>query len=238
MQQFVYIQVVPLYLRSDAHIFAYFQKFKEEVDALTGRHLVVAVPDGVEAGDPQVFGRYFSEQGTRYPGLKRSDLPCLWIEDGNKNHAIVRIPNDPGDPSRMIKILADEAENAKSAGDLAQTLRKKHSDIFIETSPWFAELDRLVREATMSKSMEKLIAVCFGAVFIVAILAMAVFYPAPTAFQYTVFRIVLAIAAGGFASMIPGFLQVTVSNYVRAGGALAVFVIVYFFSPAALVANP
>jgi hypothetical protein len=34
--------------------------------------------------------------------------------------------------------------------------------------------------------------------------------------------------------MIPGFLSVQVSTWLRAGGALAVFVIVYFYSPAAL----
>jgi hypothetical protein len=91
---------------------------------------------------------------------------------------------------------------------------------------------------SMSKETEKLIAVLFGAAFIISILVMAVVFPQPTSFQYAVFRIVLAIAAAGFVSMTPGFLEVTVSNSVRAGGALGVFAVVYFFSPAALVANP
>jgi hypothetical protein len=34
--------------------------------------------------------------------------------------------------------------------------------------------------------------------------------------------------------MIPGFIEVEISNLVKAGGALAVFVIVFFFSPAQL----
>jgi hypothetical protein len=62
--------------------------------------------------------------------------------------------------------------------------------------------------------------------------------PQPTSFQYTFFRVVLAAAAAGFVSMTPGFIQVKVSNWLRAGGALGVFVVVYFFSPAVLVANP
>jgi hypothetical protein len=87
----------------------------------------------------------------------------------------------------------------------------------------------------MSKANEKILAFGFGVVFIVILLLIAIFFPNPTDFQYTVFRIVLALAAGGVAAMIPGFLRVDVSNYIRAGGALGVFVIIYFFSPAALV---
>lgn len=90
----------------------------------------------------------------------------------------------------------------------------------------------------MSKNAEKLIAVLFGAAFLVALLVLAVVFPTPTAFQYAVFRIVLSVAAAGFVSMTPGFLNVQIGNWLRAGGALAVFAVVYFFNPAALVANP
>jgi hypothetical protein len=67
---------------------------------------------------------------------------------------------------------------------------------------------------------------------------LAIAFPLPPPFQYTVFRVVLAVAAAGFISMTPGFIQVTISNWLRAGGAIGVFVVVYFFSPVALVANP
>jgi hypothetical protein len=87
---------------------------------------------------------------------------------------------------------------------------------------------------TMLKSDEKKLAYIFGVVFVVVLLVIAVFIPSPSAFQYTVFRIVLALAAAGVAAMIPGFLQVQVSTWLRAGGALAIFVIVYFYAPAAL----
>src|SRR5205807_1504792 len=69
-------------------------------------------------------------------------------------------------------------------------------------------------------------------------LALTVFIPNPTTSQYTVFRIVLALAAAGVAALIPGLLEVEVSPAVRAGGAIAVFAIAFFFSPAALVTNP
>jgi hypothetical protein len=66
---------------------------------------------------------------------------------------------------------------------------------------------------------------------------LAIAFPAPTAFQYTVFRIVLALAAAGVGALVPGFLEIRYKSMIRAGGALAMFVIIYFVSPAALVAD-
>ena len=86
----------------------------------------------------------------------------------------------------------------------------------------------------MSKFAERIAAFAFGVVFVAVLLVLAVAFPNPTPFQYTTFRIVLALAAGGIAAMIPGFLAVNVSTWLRAGGALAVFAIVYFYSPAEL----
>jgi hypothetical protein len=71
---------------------------------------------------------------------------------------------------------------------------------------------------------------------------LAVIFPQPTPFQYTVFRIVLALAGAGIAALIPGFIEVAIElaykNVIRAGGALGVFIVLYFFSPASLVATP
>ncbi|EAR61994.1 hypothetical protein [Neptuniibacter caesariensis] len=86
----------------------------------------------------------------------------------------------------------------------------------------------------MKKSTEKLLAYLFGVIFVIAILVIAIFIPSPKPFQYEVFKIVLAIATAGVAAFIPGFLNVQVGSWVRAGGAIAVFVIVFFFSPAKL----
>ena len=87
----------------------------------------------------------------------------------------------------------------------------------------------------MTKGQQQVAAFGFGCVFVVVLLTLAVVVPSPTAFQYTVFRIVLALAAAGVAAMVPGFLTVAVGTAVRAGGALGVFVVVFFFSPAGLV---
>jgi len=93
----------------------------------------------------------------------------------------------------------------------------------------------------MTKVAQKVTALCFGVfgvAFVVSLLALAIYFPSPTAFQYVVFRTVLALAAAGVALMVPGFLQVTVANWLRAGGALAVFVVVYFYNPAELLVKP
>jgi hypothetical protein len=54
--------------------------------------------------------------------------------------------------------------------------------------------------------------------------------------QFEILRTVLALAGGGIAAVIPGFLDVdlktTTKLALRAGGALAVFVVLYFWSPA------
>jgi len=90
-------------------------------------------------------------------------------------------------------------------------------------------------DVATSAGYERIAVFAFGVVFVVALLVLAIAFPEPTAFQYTVFRIVLVLAASGVAAFVPGFLEVDVRNWVRAGGAIAVFVIIYFFSPVGLV---
>ena len=87
----------------------------------------------------------------------------------------------------------------------------------------------------MTKGSERKAAFAFGVLFVAVLLGLAVVFPEPTAFQYTVFRIVLSLAAAGVAALVPGFLEVNVSTWVRAGGALGVFVVVYFYNPATLI---
>ncbi len=85
-------------------------------------------------------------------------------------------------------------------------------------------------------SSQIIIAFIFGATFVVALLVLAIVRPTPSPFQFLVFRITLSLAAAGVAAMIPGFINLEVSPSVglviRAGGALAIFVIVFFFNPA------
>jgi VIT1/CCC1 family predicted Fe2+/Mn2+ transporter len=87
-----------------------------------------------------------------------------------------------------------------------------------------------------SGHLNQILAYVTGVVFIVAILVIAIFIPNPTHFQAQVFAVVLALAAGGFATSLSGMLKVDMKLSKRvaigATGALAVFTIVYFFTPA------
>ena len=89
----------------------------------------------------------------------------------------------------------------------------------------------------MTKKLQQRLVAAFGIVFVVALLVLALAIPNPTPFQYVVFRVILTLAVAGVAAMLPGFLAVSVPNWLRAGGALAVFVIVYFYNPASLIVS-
>lgn len=91
-----------------------------------------------------------------------------------------------------------------------------------------------------NRSLQTLLAFVFGVLFLTAILILATLFPTPTKTQYEIFRIVIALAAGGVGAVVPGLLDLEMNLGVtehqklaiRAGGALAVFIIVYFYSPA------
>ncbi len=125
------------------------------------------------------------------------------------------------------------------AGESARenhVVRRMEGDRLVDTS------NTASRENSHSRNVWIRLAFWFGVVFVIAILILAVAIPTPTAFQYLVFRIVLALAAAGVASTIPGFIELKINPgakfLIHAGGALAVFAIVYFQSPAKLVSNP
>jgi hypothetical protein len=77
----------------------------------------------------------------------------------------------------------------------------------------------------------------FGVTFLTTMLVIAILIPRPTDPQMLIFRIVVSIAVAGIGAVIPGFLIVNIPPYVRAGGALALFAIVYMINPPALVSD-
>ncbi len=97
---------------------------------------------------------------------------------------------------------------------------------------------QVLQQIILPKATQQRFAFLFGIAFLVVMVVIAIRFPNPTAFQYTIFRTVLSLAAAGVAAMIPGFITVSVSRWIRAGGALAVFAVVYFYNPAALVTSP
>ena len=77
----------------------------------------------------------------------------------------------------------------------------------------------------------------FGFIFVLIMILIAFILPQPSEFQHLIFRIVLALAASGIGALVPGLLTIRFKNFLRAGGALAIFAIVYFFNPATLVTS-
>ncbi len=82
---------------------------------------------------------------------------------------------------------------------------------------------------------ERIAAVAFGVVFIGLLIFIAWRSPDPSGFQIFVYRAVLSVAAAGIGAFLPGFLTVNVPPYVKAGGAMALFAIVFFVNPPDLI---
>jgi hypothetical protein len=74
-----------------------------------------------------------------------------------------------------------------------------------------------------------------GIAFLVTILLLAIAFPSPTPFQYEVFKVVFALSCAAFASAIPGLLDFRVGHIIKASGATAVFIVLYFNTPAQLI---
>lgn len=72
----------------------------------------------------------------------------------------------------------------------------------------------------------------FGVVFLIAVIAIAIFLPNPTGLQYVIFRLVASLSAAGVVAVMSGFIEVKFGSWLRAGGALAVFAAVFWTNPA------
>lgn len=87
-----------------------------------------------------------------------------------------------------------------------------------------------------ARRLEAGLAFLFGCIALGAVLWLAFRGQGLSDQQFEILRIVLALAGGGVGAVLPGFLDVTVEAAtklaLRAGGALAVFVALYFWSPA------
>jgi hypothetical protein len=79
--------------------------------------------------------------------------------------------------------------------------------------------------------VKALIAFVFGAIFIITILAFATIVKDPSSTAIWTYRVILALAAGGVAAILPGFIDVKYKSFVQAGGAVGVFVLVLMAFP-------
>jgi hypothetical protein len=77
-----------------------------------------------------------------------------------------------------------------------------------------------------------------GVFFMLILLTLAISISQPTIWQYTLFRTILSLAAGGIAALLPGDFEFKFKNIVRATGALGVFVFVFMQNPAQIAGVP
>src|SRR5271165_2574154 len=97
-------------------------------------------------------------------------------------------------------------------------------------------MNRRSAQPAPTHRLEMGLAFAFGCVAIGVVLWLAFRAETLNQQQFEILRIVLALAGGGVGAVIPGFLDVSMKAgaklALRAGGALAVFVVLYFWSPA------
>jgi hypothetical protein len=84
---------------------------------------------------------------------------------------------------------------------------------------------------------EKIFMAATGVIFLLILLAIAIWVKDFNNLNIMIFRTVLALVGGAFAAVaIPGLLEIK-TGFVRATGAAAVFGVIFFFNPPALVQN-
>ena len=225
-----FFQAIPLYRPSDEKVANYIRHYRKELGDLTGDDLNVVLIDALGRAETDWMKTVFAGDrvSPRYPGLTRTDLPCLWFEDGLGGHAVIRLENANLAIADLLAGVTQACVGAASAAEVAARFNLWADSKNLDKSAYLG----LLREQMMRKSTERLIATLFGVAFVAALLVLAVFIPNPTQSQADTFRIVLSIAAAGFVSMVPGFLDVSIGGWARAGGALAVFLLVFLVNPA------
>lgn len=113
MSDLEYVQAIPLFTGADSEAFKYFNEHKNEIDALTGSELLIALPDTVKQGDSNDV--YSAVGSKRYPGLKLTDLPCLWVEPAGSEPFGVSIPTQQSEIVKMMRHLTQSVKDSKTA---------------------------------------------------------------------------------------------------------------------------
>lgn len=226
-----------------------FQPWLDEVDLLPGQHWADEIPKAVRNSDVVIV--CLSRASVSKVGFVQKEIKlALDVADMQPEGSIFLIPLKleecdvperlrdwqwvdyfkPDGHERLVRSLEYRAKYALTQ----QPDRTQQENHLTHTSELHAQ-----RPPTIPNTKtERLGAFAFGVCFLGALLLIAVRFPNPPPFQYTVFRVVLALSAAGVASLLPGFVRVEIPGSIRAGGAVAVFVIVYFLNPVQVLVSP
>jgi len=141
--------------------------------------------------------------------------------------------------SRRYETLQSRIDGDFSFNERVSYFKERVQECLTQLESDFQKLP-IIPEAPSHSSRErweKIAAFVFGVFFIVVLLSLAIFIPHPSDFQIFTFRVTLALAAAGIGAVVPGFISVKAGPYVRAGGAIALFVLLFWFNPPKLVTN-
>ena len=180
------------------------------------------------------YGRLLPEPAIMIPLLQRL-LDELADVEQHTNSKPIAVDTDEEEEFLLRRRLEGVNEALRLVQDLKKDTRRvqdRHKAITKKT------LALVAPGETTVPTWQKITAFAMGAAFLPILLFMALFVPNPTVWQLLVFRVILALAAGGIGALIPGFIEIKYRNWLRAGGATALFVIVYLVNPPDLITGP
>jgi hypothetical protein len=125
------IQVIPLFAKVNTSAWTYFHEHQSEISAITGEHIIVAIPQTVLKGDHRDI--YSAAGSKRYAGLKLADLPCLWIE-GTGAKLTIPIPSGEEQINKVLAVLTDAAKSSISWSEFKEKAEKQMNEQLPEKS--------------------------------------------------------------------------------------------------------
>lgn len=179
--------------------------------------------DLLGAHSSDLWAQGFAEDCVEILGSMPDHYQLLSIAFGNvpelRGLATTPGPTAYANMQRMVVLYLD--------GKTSKDLKKKFSTAGLPTYGFDNEVTR-----KSSSKQKTILSYAFGVIFVVAILIITLAIPEPSRFQRAVFWAILSMSLAGVASVITGFIEVKLGKWLIAGGALAVFAVVYFFVPA------
>lgn len=158
-----------------------------------------------------------------------------------RDRLFTTLENLPGKETFIALNDIAKAHPDKSFRSWAKLRAKSRAESDSDLKPWdYSDLNSFItsfedQRGNKMHTWEKIAGFVFAVLGIISLLVLSIWIPNPTETQYTTFRTLMALCAAGVAGVLTGFLHIEgkyQSFSIRAGGALAIFVIVYFSVPA------
>ncbi|WP_116126075.1 carboxypeptidase-like regulatory domain-containing protein [Lewinella sp. IMCC34183] len=130
--------------------------------------------------------------------------------------------------SQIVVVILAIVDTIPTGAPLREELEEKEEEIHRPSVEPAKVAGEVPRDGPAGSRMTSIL---IGAISAAAIILLIVFIPCPTSSQYEVFHVLLALAAGGLAGGLTGYITANPVSYVSAGGGLAVFALVFFAGP-------